>query len=249
MMNAGQKDVVVLPTNAGMNSIIKNAPYKIAATITFGNFYVASLHNDGNNVMDENDTILLFQKGNVPDKLFHYVYGDTFNAKIHYVSAVNDVAVAVRDKKFVEEDREFVPNYVLTAEPSYTNLYSQYNSYFSEYANLQEEYKTKSNNKEIFQASVFIKNTVETNLANAFLNKLESDINAAISDSSKLSEGMNKVEAPATFFGIAPQMAVNVLNNNNRMGLGFKKAKANKAAIDQFLTLFNITETNEENYF
>ena len=80
IMAAGQKDVAVLPTNAGIQAIKgKNAPYQIAATITFGNFYIASMGNDADNVMNEGDTILLFQKDNVPDKIFHYVYGDAFD--------------------------------------------------------------------------------------------------------------------------------------------------------------------------
>ena len=60
-MAAGSKNVIVLPTNAGVKAIVDNkAPYKLAATITFGNFYIASLNNDDNQVMDENDTIILF---------------------------------------------------------------------------------------------------------------------------------------------------------------------------------------------
>ena len=63
MMNKGEKDVVVLPTNAGVQAIVnKNAPYLLAATITFGNFYIVSMNNDDNQVMDASDTILLFQK-------------------------------------------------------------------------------------------------------------------------------------------------------------------------------------------
>ena len=247
IMNAGQKDVIVLPTNAGVGAINKNAPYKLAATITFGNFYVASLNNDDNGVMDANDTILLFQQNNVPDKLFHYVYGNAFDNNIHYVAAVNDVAVAVRDGEFEDNRVKYTPNYVLTAEPSLTALISQ--NKVTKYADIQEEYRKKSNSLEIFQASVFIKNDVDVAKGNAFLDKLKQDVEAAIADSNKLLEGMNKVEAAQTLFGVAPQMAANVLKNNNGMGLGFKKAKENKAAIDKFLTLFNIAETDEKIYF
>ena len=81
------------------------------------------------------------------------------------------------------------------------------------------------------------------------LAKLKLDIEEAISDSNKLLEGMNKVESASTVFGVAPQMAANVLKKNNGMGLGFKKAIENKTAIDQFLSLFNIGETNEEIYY
>lgn len=63
MMSKGEKDVVVLPTNTGVQAIVNSkAEYKIAATITFGNFYIVSMNNDDNQIMDANDTILLFQK-------------------------------------------------------------------------------------------------------------------------------------------------------------------------------------------
>ena len=251
MMVAGQKDVVVLPTNAGIQAINgKSAPYKLAATITFGNFYVVSMGNDTNNTMDADDTILLFQKNNVPDKIFHYVYGDTLNAGIHYVEAVSDASRAIISGSFTDAETgtNIVPNYVMIAEPALTNVKSKKDG-ISVYANLQEEYKKKSDNKEIFQASVFIKNTVEQMTAQMFLSALEFDINSALKDASKLKEGMSKVESAATVFGVAPEMAETVLKNGNGMGLGYKYAKSNKAAIDTFLSLFNIQETNEEIYF
>ena len=248
IMEAGQKDVVVLPTNVGVQSITKlNAPYKIAATITFGNFYVASLGNDDNGVMEATDTILLFQQNNVPDKLFHYVYGNELDAGIHYANAVSDVKDAVVNGFFVDKDTgtQMVPNYVLIAQPAFTAVKNK----VTEYANIQTEYRNKSNNKDIFQASVFIKNSVEKDVADAFLDKLDTDINNAFEDSNKMLEGMNKIEKPDVTFGVAPQMAANLLKANNAMGLGFKKAKDHKAEIDQFLSLFNIAETNEEIYF
>lgn len=247
MMAAGQKDVIVLPTNAGVGNINKGAPYKLAATITFGNFYVASLNNDDNGVMDANDVILLFQQNNIPDKLFHYVYGNDLDNNIHYVTAVGDVAVAVRDGEFEDNKVKYTPNYVLTAEPSLTTLISQYG--VTKYADIQEEYRKKSENKEIFQASVFIKNSVDANVGNAFLSKLKNDIEAALADSNKLLEGMNKVEGAQALFGVPPQVAANVLKTNNGMGLGFKMAKENKAAIDSYLSVFNIKETDEKIYF
>ena len=252
MMNKGEKDVVVLPTNAGVQAIVNaNAPYKIAATITFGNFYIVSMNNDDNQVMDENDTILLFQKNNVPDKIFHYVYGDTLNTALHYVSAVSDAASAVIGGKFTDPDlgTELVPNYVMVAEPVLTNILSKKGEAVSVYANVQEEYKKKSNNAELFQASVFVKNSLEYEKVNLFLKDLERDINDAIADPSKMSAGMSKIEDAATVYGVAPAMAEAVLRKNNGMGLGFKLAKENKAAIETFLGIFGIKNVDEKIYY
>ena len=250
-MVAGQKDVVVLPTNAGVQAIKgKGAEYQIAATITFGNFYLASLNNDDNQVMDADDTILLFQKENVPDKIFHYVYGDTFDKNIHYVNAVNDAASALISGTFVDAETgdNVVPNYVMVAEPALTNVLSKNNN-VTVYADMQAEYKQKAGNKELFQASVFVKNSVDRNIATAFLSSLKKDIEDAINDPSKLSAGMAKESAANEVFGVAPAMAEAVLRKNNGMGLGFKSAKENKEAIETFLGLFDITDIDEKIYF
>ena len=252
MMNKGEKDVVVLPTNAGVQAIMNaNADYKIAATITFGNFYIVSMNNDDNQVMDANDTILLFQKNNVPDKIFHYIYGDTLNSALHYVSAVNDAASAIIGGKFTDADlgEDLVPNYVMIAEPALTNVLSKKGDAISVYANVQEEYKKKSNNAELFQASVFTKSSLEYEKVKLFLNDLKGDIEDAIADPSKMSAGMSKIEDAATVYGVAPQMAENVLRKNNGMGLGFKLAKDNKEAIKTFLSIFGINNVDEKIYY
>jgi len=252
MMAASQKDVVVLPTNAGMQAITKNepAPYKIAATITFGNFYIASLGNDADGIMNEGDTILLFQKNNVPDKIFHYVYGNDFDANIHYVSAVSDAAAACISGSFVDADtgENVVPNYVMVAEPVLSNILSKKDN-VTVYANIQEKYKEKSGDKELFQASVFVKASLEKELVTSFLSSLKEDIEGAIADPTLLSAGMSKASNAQELFGVAPAMAEAVLKKNNGMGLGFKYAKENKAAIENFLSLFNIDGSNEEVYF
>ena len=252
MMNKGEKDVVVLPTNAGVQAIVNSkAEYKIAATITFGNFYIVSMNNDDNQVMDANDTILLFQKNNVPDKIFHYIYGDSLNNALHYVSAVSDAASAIIGGKFTDPDlgTELVPNYVMIAEPALTNVVSKKGDAISVYANVQEEYKKKSNNAELFQASVFVKSSLEYEKVRLFLNDLESDIKDAIADPSKMSAGMSKIEDAATVYGVAPAMAESVLRKNNGMGLGFKLARDNKEAINTFLDIFGINNVDEKIYY
>ena len=251
-MSGEQKDVVVLPTNAGMNVIINQSSkaYKIAATLTFGNFYIVSMGNDPDQTMNEGDTIVLFQKNNVPDKIFHYIYGDTLNSSIHYVSAVDKAAAAVIGKTFVDEDTgtNMTPNYVMVAEPALTNALKK-NTDAKVYADLQAKYKEKSGNKEIYQASVFVKASLEREKVTSFLSSLKADVEAAIVEPALLSAGMNKASNAAELFGVAPQMAENVLKQNNGMGLGFKYAKENKAAIENFLTLFGIDGSNEALYF
>lgn len=70
------KDVVVAPTNAGIAAINKGADFKLAATITFGNFFIVATGNDDDGVMNKGDKVLAFQENGVPGKIFNYVYGD-----------------------------------------------------------------------------------------------------------------------------------------------------------------------------
>ena len=252
-MVTGKKDVVVLPTNAGIQAIVnKKAEYQIAATITFGNFYLLSMNNDENKTLDANDTILLFQKGNVPDKVFHYVYGNDYDANVHYVSAVSDAAAAVNAGQFVdaESGKNVIPNYVLLAQPVLqTVLTKNADKGYAVYADMQAKYKEKSDNKALFQASVFVKTSVNKDTAKAFLESLKADINNAVSNPDVINDSLKDVTEVQTVYGIAPAMATAVTKNNNGMGLGFEYAKDNKAAIETFLKLFNIEGLNEEVYF
>ena len=251
-MAAESKDFVVLPTNAGVKSIVdNNLPYKLAATITFGNFYLVSMGNDDDeNGIDASDTILLFQKNNVPDRIFHYVYGNDLNDAIHYVNAVSDAAQAALTGQFSDpnDGLTYTPNYVLLAEPVLTNVLSKKQT-VSVYADIQAKYKEVSGNKEIFQASVFVRNAAGKENTDSFLKCLKKDIETAISDPSKMVEGMNKDAAPAETFGVAPAMAEAVLRKNNGMGLGFKYAKENKEAIETFLSIFNLKDIDEKIYY
>ena len=90
------KDIVIAPTNAGITAINKkNAPFKIAATITFGNFYLAATGNDANGQLDPDDYVVAFQKDNVPDKIFKYVYADVNFTNLHYVDQASDAATCL----------------------------------------------------------------------------------------------------------------------------------------------------------
>lgn len=255
-MVSGQKDVVVLPTNAGIQAIRnKNANYQIAATITFGNFYLVSLNNDTNDQLDADDTILLFQKDNVPDKIFHYVYGDSLNSAIHFAGPEDTVATAAAAANagsFVDSvsGERLVPNYVLLAQPVLKNvLKANASKGYKVYADMQTKYKEKSNGLPLFQASVFVKKTVERETAKDFLESLKKDINGAIKDPSVFTKTLQSNTETNTLYGIDPAVAEAVTKDNNGMGLGFEYAKDNKEAVENFLKLFNIEGLDEEIYF
>lgn len=250
-MQTGAKDVIVLPTNAGIQQIKNGAQYKIAANITFGNLFIAATGNDDNGVMDGDDYVVLIQQNNVPDKLFQYCYGDLGLTNTHYLAQASNVKNVVATGKNPEDENANV-DYVLVAEPAFAAGKAQ-NANATQYASLQEVYKTKSGGKEITQASVFIKNSVSKEDGDAFLAQLEKDINEFVTNPSVIDSyvaGFDDVQFAAKFGVGKAQLLKTLTTNGNRMGAGFKNAKANKANIDQFLKLWPaIGETSEEIYY
>lgn len=242
LMASGQVDVAVLPTNVGVNAITKkNVPFKILATITFGNFYIASTGHDDDGIMDADDYIVSFQQGAVPDKIFHYVHGNEFDNALHYVSSAQEAAKCLRLGKNLLDDSKDV-DYVLLAEPALTTVLKA-NTNASLYEDLQSKYKEKSNGLIIPQASVFVSNSLEQKVVQeGIYEALQKSIDGMIENSDTLKVYMNLVSDPETVFGVKPDVAAEVTKNGNRMGLGCKKASNIKDDINNFLTLFGITD-------
>ena len=252
-MEHNQKDIVILPTNAGVMTIKnKNVDYKLAATITFGNLFIGATGKDDDGVMNGDDYVVLIQKNNVPDKLFQYLYGDLGLTNTHYLETPASSPAAVLASGKNSEDSNADVDYVLIAEPALTAAKAQ-NPNVAEYASIQDQYKVKTGNKEIMQASVFVSNSADKEEVDKFLNQLEKDINSFLVKPDVLDEyvkDFDDVTFAAKFAVPNANMLKSVTLNGNRMGLGFKLAKNNKEAIDQFLSLWpTIGETSEEIYY
>lgn len=253
MTEKSDKDIVVIDTVSGIQAIQNGAPYSLAATITFGNFYIAATGNDDNQVMDADDKIVLFGQGKTSDFIFHYIYGNKFDANIEYVAAVKDAATCLATGKNAVTNSTI--DYVFVAEPV---LYATLNNAnaatygkASIYANIQELYQEKSQGLSLIQASVFVRNATDKKQLETYLGELETDIQSALENPNLVQEGMSQIslEEATTLYGIAPAIAKAVLADGNRLGLGYKKAIDQKTAIDQFIQLFDLGPTNEEMYF
>lgn len=249
MNNNSNYDAVVIDTISGLKAISNGAPYKMAATLTFGNFFIASTGHDADGVMNPGDKIVLFGQNQTPDKIFHYIYGNDFDSSIEYVTAVSDAAPCLASGKNVATGSDV--DYVFVAQPvlfaTLNNANAATYGKAKVYANIQELYKEKSGNKSIIQASLFVKNTDSYSYA-SYLSALESDINSAIADPKKVVEGMSKIsddEAKAKY-GIASNVAKAVLSQNNGLGLGYKKAKDIKEDINSFISIFGMENVTDE---
>lgn len=247
-------DVIVIDTVSGIKALNAGAKYKLAATITFGNFYIASTGNDDNGVMDDGDYIVLFSQGATPDLLFHHIYGDALDSNLHYVSAVADAsACLIKGINISDEDRKVdeqpYVEYVLIAQPALSVALTK-NENIKVYADMQDEYYKSSGGLQMIQASVFVSDRLTDTQINEYLNGLENTINDLINDPNLFAQGVSELsdDEIKDIFGVAnSKIAVTVLKNNS-IGLGYRKAIDNKQAIDSYLRLFNMEETNEEIY-
>lgn len=240
------KDIVVLPTNAGVQAITKrNLDYKLAATITFGNLYVVSTGNDADGVMNDGDYILLFQKNQLPDLMFHYVYGEFLESNTHYVASAQEAASCLKAGVDLTNDNKKI-DYALLAEPAVTAVLKAKPEY-KVYANLQEQYKNKSGGFEMFQASVFVSNKKKPNVIKSFLSSLEEDIKNGLENPELIKKELeDKKDKISSLYGISFDQ---IEGSIHKIGLGYKNAFENKAAIDNYLKIFNLGGTNEEIYF
>lgn len=245
MTNNGS-DIVVIDTIKGIDAINNGAPYKLAANLTFGNFYLASTCNDDNATLDKDDVIVSFGMGQTPQKVFELIYGNDF-ANMSYVTNVSEAATCLISKKTLDKAKDV--DYVFIAQPVLTNALSK-NKDASIYANIQEEY-TRITGKSLIQAGLFIKDSVSKNDSKAFLEYLNEDIDELLANPSlldKYSENEEITNKFTTLYGINSTLAKKTIENNNVIGLGFKYACDNKENINEFISLFNLTIKDEDIY-
>ena len=246
-------DIIVIDTINGIKAINAGAPYKIAATITFGNFYLAATGYDDNGYLEDGDYIVLFSQGAAPDLLFHYLYGNSYDSNIHYVSAVSDASACLIKGINISDDERSIDeqpyvDYVLIAEPALTVALSQNeNAYI--YSNLQSRYAAMAGYS-LVQASVFVSNRLTDEQVNAYLDKLNKSIEELKSDSSVFNDAVADLADAEIkeIFGIPNAKIANIVLEKNSISIGYRKAIDNKNSIDSYIALFGLPETNEEIY-
>lgn len=250
MMNGNSNyDIVVIDTVSGIKAINNGANFKLAATVTFGNFYLAATGNDENSTLDKDDVVILFGQNQTPDLLFNKIYGEGYN--VEYVTNVQDAAKCLASGKNMIT--KSTVDYVFIAQPAlYTILNNKDALTYgnaSVYANIQEEYK-KITNYDLVQASLFVNANSDSKMVDSFLKDLEKDIKNLLENPSLLSDKIDYTSQElSTKYGVNFKACEQLLNDDNAIGLGYKKAIDNKDNIDNFISLFNLGTTNEEIYY
>lgn len=254
LSDASDKDIVVAPTNALVAKVMKaGAPFKIAATVTFGNLYVLSLGNDDDNVLDSSDYVIAFQQNQLPDKVFKYVYSD-LDLNVTYA---DNLSVA-ESYALVGKDNNNKPiDYILLAEPSVTKVLAK-NNKAAIYSDIQELYKNKAGVNYFTQASIFVRNSLTKEKVEEFLTQIEKDIKDILKNPKSILNLKMEDELYQSKFLCDKSYIVDVLTTNketnrNPIGLGFVRAYQNKDSIDSFLKNLGFlpgdSTTSEENYY
>lgn len=245
-------DVIVCDVTSGIQAINNGANYKLSAVITFGNLYLCSTGNDVDNTMSKDDKIVLFGSENMfPNKVWHYLFGDEFDDCLYFENSATEAARALTSG--VNSENEPV-DYVFLAQPAMFAALKN-NEKASLYLDIQKEYFDKTGSNYV-QAAVFTKADLDKKDVDTFLNNLSESINNAIEDPSLAEKGLSVYtgdEATAQY-GFNPNVVLNVFKQKNAlginaMGLGYKKAIDIKEDIDLMMSIFGLSETNEEIYF
>lgn len=243
-MTKNGTDLVVIDLLKGIQAINNGAPYKLASCLTFGNFYIASTGNDNNETMDKNDNIVIFGKGQTPDYLFKYLYGEDYT-NIEYVDNVQAAAKCLISGKNADMSKDVA--YVFIAQPVLLQAMSQ-NEKVKVYANIQELYYEKSQSS-MFQAGLFVKNDLVNKDVKTYLSTLENDVNLLLG---KDNETLNKInsyddDAFTNKYGVKKQIVAKTIDKN-LMGLGFKYVSEVKNDVNKFLKIFNLEIKDESIY-
>ena len=251
MSEKSDKRIVVIDVTSGIKAINQGAPYKLAAILTFGNFYIASTGNDDNGQMDVNDKIVLFGQNMIPDTIFHYLFKDKYDSSIEYVSAVSDAGKCLAAGKNLETGSDV--DYVFMAEPVLSTVLNNEKvptyKKASIYMNIQEEYKRKSG-FDLIQAGLFVKDDSYIEDHDDFYKHFSENVNKILTDSEYVNsylEGKADEEV-SSIFGVNSKL-INMALKTNSIGLGFKNAYYEITDIREFVKLFGIESVNEEIFF
>ena len=232
MFQSQEYDVIVAPTDSGLNQILNlGANYKIAATITFGNFYIVSTGTDTDNTLNDGDKVVIFQENGIPGKTFRYLYGD-LNLTTISVAGAADTKLIMQNNGVYDG---VTYDYVLTAEPIMSSINK------TAFIDIQKAFEEKSGGKLMTQASVFLKKDLKGEKADKFLYALKGSIEAGLDNPDLFQTAIASVgsaEAQQSAFGVPGAMAKKV-GLNNGFNLGFKFAYEIKEDIKEFVNLIS----------
>lgn len=220
-------DIIIAPTNLGAKLYQSKAAYQLAASITWGNYYLVSKDVI---LMDDlkHDEIIAFGQNQTPDAILQYVLEDQA-LNISYLDSVSSVV-----SEFILDGSKIY----LVAEPSLSILKATYDLSI---VDIQDLYLQKTGKDSYPQASVFVHHL----LSDRKVRKIKSDFKDSIDLTLEDSVSASKV-AIDLGIDIDQDIIISAINHSNIMYVSSADAKDDIIYYLEMLRNFNVAFTGED---
>ncbi|PAT01956.1 hypothetical protein CI105_03610 [Candidatus Izimaplasma bacterium ZiA1] len=220
---SGSHDIIYAPTNLGAKLISSGLDYKFAATVVFGNLYLAT----GTGIeltMESLDgkNITVFGQNATPEIILNtiineYVY-DVQPTFTYVDSASQALADLITDNNKI----------VLLAEPMLSVASLPTNVANITSLSLQDEWGKMTESTSYPQAGIFVKSSLDKDIVDSYLSKIEESVNYASTNTDELAQLAVDLE-----YGFPLQVLKGAIP---RSGLMFMSALDSKTAIELYFT-------------
>lgn len=233
---------VIFDSINGLRAIEKNeANFKLYGLLTGGNYFLAGIDKNAGSIPSEDDYIISFGQGLIPDIVYNYLYPE---APVDaYVSATADAASVLKDGMYQGNEVD----YVFIAEPSLTSAMNDTSANthgrVSVIANIKEEVEAKTGMPGMPQAGLFVRYDGfykdHQKEIDKYLSFIDTNIDNAIDHPDVVRDYLNQFDQDAVKlkFGYNANIVYALQQNGqNRFGL-VRASERDAIDINEFLTI------------
>lgn len=181
--SSGSHDIIFAPTNLGAMLIASGVEYQLAATVVWGNLYLATGTDDSFAMADlEGQEIVVFGEGATPHIILKALV-DNYNYTNPPTFTFVDSA-GTANAQLIQDPSKIV----LLAEPvlSVAALPSNVSNLKS--IDLQVEWENLTGSSSYPQAGIFVKTELDSEVVNAYLEQVEIALDYAVSNPAEVAQ-------------------------------------------------------------
>lgn len=220
-------DIIVAPTNLGAKLYQSKPTYQLAASITWGNYYLVSKSVIISDDL-EHQEIIAFGQNQTPDAILQYVLEEQV-VNITYLDSIASVV-----SEFILDGSKIY----LVAEPSLSILKATFDL---SVVDIQDLYQQKTGKDSYPQASVFVHHTLSDREVKKIKDDFKNSIHLANEDPTSAS-----VVAIELGIQIDQDVIVSAIDHSNIMYMSSEDAKSDIVYYLEMLRNFNVVFTGEE---
>lgn len=224
---ANSYDIIVAPTNLGAKLYQSKPTYQLAASITWGNYYLVSKRVIISDDL-EHQEIIAFGQNQTPDAILQYVLEEQV-VNITYLDSIASVV-----SEFILDGSKIY----LVAEPSLSILKATFDL---SVVDIQSLYQQKTGKDSYPQASVFVHHTLSDREVKKIKDDFKNSIHLANEDPTSAS-----VVAIELGIHIDQDVIVSAIDHSNIMYMSSEDAKSDIVYYLEMLRNFNVVFTGEE---